>query len=105
MITHKCPGCGFEFHDEDAELDRQIAERVAEWTAECAARGWPVRGGRVLEPVAAELLCMRKRVLAEQRIAGTGPRYLHVNGSPLSYHLTELAAWETMQEKGDSWKP
>lgn len=104
MTLHKCPQCRCRFTDDD-ELDAQLSARVAAWEAECETRGWIVRSGRVSESVAAHLLGMRKRALANRRIHGAGPRATHmaVDHSQWSYELTELAAWYFAQHDGESW--
>lgn len=107
MTIHTCPQCRCRFTD-DAELDAQLAARVAAWTAQCQERGWPVKQGRVSESVAAELLGMPKRTLAGWRISqpDRAPRHerIPVASSQYSYDLEELAAWKAMQQVGDSWK-
>lgn len=105
MKHHTCPACRCRFTD-DEELDAQLVVRVAVWETECAARGWPMRGGRVSEHVAAKLLGMSKRALANRRLRGDGPRATHlpVNGSQWSYELAELAAWYVARQEGQSWK-
>lgn len=103
MTAHTCPRCRFQFCDEDVDRDQEIAERVAAWTARCADQHLRIRGGYVTESVAAELLGIG-RALSKHRRAGTGPRYRDVDGCPVSYHLTELAAWEAAHQEGNSWK-
>ena|SRR6185312_1984926 len=105
MTIHICPDCRRQFTDDD-ELDQQLAARVAAWKLYCEERGHQVRGGRVSEFVAAELLGMRQRTLGGKRKSGTGPQFtrISVNGSMYSYDLSELAAWEAMQQSGESWK-
>jgi hypothetical protein len=108
MPLHICPGCGHKFRDgdEDADRDQEIAAHVAAWTAQCEERGWLIRGGRISEKHAAELVGMPKRTLEGKRKQGKGPRYAvaSVDGSTYSYDLTELAAWDVMRQVGESWK-
>ena len=105
MPFHTCPCCRYQFTDDD-ELDTQLAARVATWRDQCAVERWAVRAGRVSESVAAALLGMRPRLFASRRKSGSGPRVavMPIDGSRYSYDLIELAAWEAMQQSGESWK-
>lgn len=103
MPVHNCPCCRCL---PDDDLDQQLAARVAAWKMYCEEHGHPIRGGRVAEIVAAELLGLKPKTLAGKRKSGNGPRVAHipVNGSQYSYDLEELAAWESAQQSGESWK-
>lgn len=105
MPVHMCPQCRCRF-TEDEELDAQLASRITAWRDQCATQRWAVRAGRVSESVAADLLGMRPRLLANRRKSGSGPRVavIPIDGSRYSYDLFELAAWEAMQQSGESWK-
>ena len=105
MTLHTCPQCRCRFHDDD-DLDRQLAAQIARWKVYCDEHGHPIRGGRVAEIVAAELLGIQPTTVAGRRKSGNGPRFAHIplNGSRYSYDLEELAAWEAAQKSGESWK-
>lgn len=105
MPIHNCPCCRCDY-DDDADRAARIAELVAVWTAMCEERGWPIRGGRVSETAAAELVGEQKRTFEGKRKQGKGPRYTvgSVDSSRYSYDLAELAAWDVMRQYGESWK-
>jgi hypothetical protein len=105
MQVHTCPDCRRQF-TEDEEQDANLAARVAALEAECVDKGYPMRDGLVSEEHAAMLLGKKPKTLAGWRKhTGKGPMAyrLSVNGSWYSYSLTELAAWEAMQQLGESW--
>lgn len=95
MIT--CQHCGGIVHGDQ--------DQVAAWRLECAQRFFPVKAGRVDERVAAELLGVSQRKMAEMRKHGAGPMVsvLPVAGSRYSYELTALARFKSAHQTGEDW--
>jgi hypothetical protein len=106
MNYRVCPTCGRPCNELIAPDDNDADALTTEFKVTCAERGYVVRAGRVSESVAAELLGIRKLVLASRRKSGNGPRAFHIpiDGSRYSYELRELAAWQSSHDVGESWR-
>ncbi|CAM5567317.1 hypothetical protein [Rhodanobacter lindaniclasticus] len=101
----KCPNCGSEFDPDATPEADPVDELAASFAAECAAKGYTVRAGKVSETVAAKLLAYEKRAFAKLRKSGNGPAYYYftITGSTYAYTLKELAAYQFAQQIGESW--
>jgi hypothetical protein len=105
MNDRVCPTCGRPHPELTDPYDDSADALTAEFKMTCAERGYAIRAGRVSESVAAELLGIRKLVLAGRRRSGSGPRAFHmpIDGSRYSYELRELAAWQANHDVGETW--
>jgi hypothetical protein len=106
MTDRICPTCGQPKPGPTSHDDIDASDAlILQFQQICVEHGYVVRAGRVSESVAAELLGMRKLLLANRRRSGNGPRAFHIpiDGSRYSYELRELAAWQSNHGIGDQW--
>ena len=102
MNLTRCPCCGQPLPDlvTIEELD-PVAPLIREYQETCERRSYVVRGGKVSEGVAAKLLDIPKRTLANLRTSDKGPEfsYFPIQGSRYAYTLRELADYQTTKDE------
>lgn len=106
MNAHRCPTCGQPTREPvtPEHLD-PVAQLVRDFQETCDYNKYVVRAGRVSEGVAAKLLDIPKRTLANLRRSGKGPEFSRyaIEGSQYAYSLRELADYQATKDEDTKW--
>lgn len=105
MNADICPTCGQPTPEPVTPQDLDpAAYLLREYEQECDRNKYVVRGGKVSEGVAAKLLDIPKRNLANLRNSGKGPEFYYcpIEGSRYAYALCELADYQATKDEDNS---